>query len=251
MKKTISIWFAGLLVLAMAACSATPAASTAGSTVGQAESGTPQPNQQRTLNTETELLLGTFKLEGTDQAVTQEQAAELLPLWKAVKALSTSETTSSEEINALYQQIQETMTSDQMKAIDAMNLTAESTTEIMQQAGITPEAGFGGFSGTASPEQQATREALRASGNFPSGGSGGFPGGGGGGGAPAGGGGGGGGGGFPSGGGEFTGGERSGQNGETNGQFATAIASRGGATGMRVDESLVTALISLLEQRAG
>ena len=51
---------------------------------------------------ESKLALGTLILEDGEQAVTAEEAKTLLPLWKAVKSLSSSQTASQDEINALY-----------------------------------------------------------------------------------------------------------------------------------------------------
>jgi hypothetical protein len=81
------------------------------------------------------LALGTFKLEDTDQAVTATQAKKLLPLWKAVKSIGASDTAAQAEIDALYRQIKEAMTSDQWKAIQAMNLTMQDAQTIMAEVG--------------------------------------------------------------------------------------------------------------------
>ena len=81
------------------------------------------------------LALGTFKLEDTDQAVTAAQAKNLLPLWKAVKSIGASDTAAQAEIDALYRQIKESMTSEQWKAIQAMNLTMQDAQTIMAQVG--------------------------------------------------------------------------------------------------------------------
>ena len=47
-------------------------------------------NNANTLPVEYQLLLGTFKLEGTAQAVTADQAKLLLPLWQQIQKLSPS-----------------------------------------------------------------------------------------------------------------------------------------------------------------
>jgi hypothetical protein len=82
---------------------------------------------------ENKLAVGTLKLENTPQAVTAEQAKELLLLWKAVKSLSASTTTASEETAALYQQIQDTMTAEQLQAIQSFSLTQEDISALMKQ----------------------------------------------------------------------------------------------------------------------
>lgn len=83
----------------------------------------------------TQLIIGTLKLEDTAQAVTAEQAAELLPLWQTMQVLSDSDTAAEQEKEALIAQIQETMTAAQMQAITDMNLSREDMTSIMQQQG--------------------------------------------------------------------------------------------------------------------
>jgi hypothetical protein len=103
------------------------------------------------------LALGTLKLEGTSNAVTAKQAADLLPLWQVYSSLITSDTAAQEEKDALATQIQETMTSDQVKAIDALNMTQRDVFASMQQLGITtssqvnanstPQPNGGGFPG--------------------------------------------------------------------------------------------------------
>jgi hypothetical protein len=241
-KKIGGLCLMGMMIL-LTACSspvATQASNQQGNTTGTVlVEGTPQPGQ---VSTEMKLLLGTFSLEGSDQAVSAEQAAQLLPLWKAMKSLSSSDTTSQDEINALIKQIEESMTEEQMTAIDAMNLDNQSMMDIMQNLGIT--MGPSNLNGTpASAEQAATLQALRQSG----GGEGGFiPGGG-----PAGGGG----GGFnpgdgPSGGGGFPGGvppdAAAGQNG---GLRSTSTVGRRGGMSM-LNPMLLEELLNLLQERA-
>jgi len=82
------------------------------------------------------LVIGSFKLEGTDNAITTDQAAGLLPLWQVYLQLTTSDTAAQEEISALADQIQETMTPDQAKAINAWNLTPQDVFATMQEQGI-------------------------------------------------------------------------------------------------------------------
>lgn len=233
MLKKLGIFLAlGLMVFA-AACSGQGSAQTVGNTTARNVAGTPGVGN-RPLNQETKLLVGIYKLEGTSQAVTKDQAATLLPLWKAVKSLSASTTTSQAEMDALYKQIQDALTADQVKAIDAAGITNESVFEVMQKMGITPVAGAGGFRGTPmSTEQIATLQARRQS---QGGNGGGFPAGG----PPDGG---------PGGG--FGGGTNGGGTAQSNGTAATAIANRGGFGGGRTNTALVDALIKLLTERAG
>lgn len=96
---------------------------------------TPTASTNNDLPTETQLAVGTLKLEGTDQAVSVEQAKELVVYWQVYQTLSQSETTAQAEIDGLVAQIQEAMTDDQMKAITDMAITQQDVLTSMQ--GVT------------------------------------------------------------------------------------------------------------------
>ncbi len=100
------------------------------------------------LPTSTELLVGTFRLEDTDLAVTADQAKTLLPLWEMLQSLSSSSTAATEEIDAVVNQIKSTMTSEQMDEITSLNLTQQDVMALMGQNG-----GFGsnGTQGASTP----------------------------------------------------------------------------------------------------
>jgi hypothetical protein len=135
MKKIITILFT-ILAFTLTACGA----STSTGAVSSPQVGT----SRQTLEGVNLILLGTFKLDGTEQAVTPEQAKELLPLWQVYQEISTSSTAAQAEIDALEKQIEETMTSAQMQTINAMNLTSQDTFTVMQDRGI--QMGMGGTS---------------------------------------------------------------------------------------------------------
>ncbi len=63
-----------------------------------------------------------MKLDGSQNAVDSQTAAQLLPLWKAVRSLSASDGAAAEEIQAVYRQIEESMSAEQIQAIAAMQL---------------------------------------------------------------------------------------------------------------------------------
>lgn len=116
-----------------------------------------------------QLGFGTLLLEDTEYAVDPDQAAELLPLWKATRSLSGSETVAQEELEAVFNQIQDTMTTEQINAIAEMQLTGEEMVKLMEDLGLSFEFGGLGF-GNLTPEQQATTQAARESGEgFPGG----------------------------------------------------------------------------------
>lgn len=96
-----------------------------------------------------QLSLGTLRLEEMVDAVTSEQAKALLPLWQAIQGGALQSNT---EINAVMKQIEGTMTSEQLAAIAAMQLTAEDMRTWAQEQGLNMDF---------SPEAMATRQAER------------------------------------------------------------------------------------------
>jgi hypothetical protein len=102
------------------------------------------------LPTATQLIIGTFKFDGTDHAVTAEQAKELLPLWQVYSELLTSDTSTQKEMEGLIAQLQETMTTDQMQAITDMNLTQQDVMTVMQEQGAGVSSAVKNTSGTTS-----------------------------------------------------------------------------------------------------
>ncbi len=212
MKKTIFTTFI-LLALTLSACGTTQ-------TTTPGAQNTPGNGELPQI---TKLVLGTLKLEGTENAVSPEQADELLPLWQVYLSLLESDSASQEEIDALVDQISSTMTPEQSQAIEEMQLAQQDMLEIMQESGM----GMGNRPQTESGNQ---------SGNFsPPGGGEGFA-------PPEGGG--------PSGG--IPGGNGEGLDPE---QIATAQAAReagGGGFGMSgVPTALIEAVIEYLQETAG
>ena len=173
-KPFVICMLALVLIMGLAACSSLrlpgSASSQSGTTAnadttsaqdqnpqGQAFDMSQQPIEQK-------LAIGTLKLEGADNAITAEQAKALLPLWKAVKSMSADSNTSIEELNGLYEQIQESMTAAQIQAIQDLSLTPEETQALMQQYGVQMQAPQGA-PGNLSEEERATRIAeFRAQG---------------------------------------------------------------------------------------
>ena len=83
------------------------------------------------------LAIGTLKLKETDQAVTSDQAGELLPLWQIYRELSDSDTAAQAEFEAVIAKVRETMTTNQMQAITDMKLTQQDVSEVVQAQAIT------------------------------------------------------------------------------------------------------------------
>ena len=165
MKKILIVLAILAVMVVLVACGKT------GTAAGTNVNSTP-------LSTEAVLLIGTFKLDATSDAVTADQAKQLLPLWQTLQSLSTSNTAATAEINAVVDQIKSTMTTAQMDKITAMKLTQQDMMSIMSQTGFSPN----GSSTTATPMN--LRRLPSGSGSQSGGGAAGGPPGGPGGGAP-------------------------------------------------------------------
>lgn len=111
---------------------------------------------------DSKLALGMLYLEGGENAISAEQAQTLLPLWKALHVLSSSETISQVEIQGIYDQIKEALSAEQLAAIEALNLTGEEMTALMKKYGIEAGAMAGnGLGADLTDEERATRIANR------------------------------------------------------------------------------------------
>jgi hypothetical protein len=127
---------------------------------------------------EQKLAIGTLKLEGTGQAVTAKEAADLVPLWQAIKSLDASTNTAPSEITAVYKQIEGVMTPEQTQAIQKMTWTQQDMQALMTKYGVTFGAGQAGQGGqNLTADQRATRTAQFQSRTQNGGGGAGGPGG--------------------------------------------------------------------------
>ena len=172
MKGVFGVILVLVLVASLAGCARTAggSASTAAASpsLGQAGAGA--------LPATTQLVVGTFKLEDGDLAVDAQQAAELLPLWKAYLTLSRSDSAVEVELETLVVQIQETMTPEQTRAIETMQLTGEDMAALIQELGITAVGAGQSAEGRAS-RSSGTQGRFASGGGPPGGFEGGFPGG--------------------------------------------------------------------------
>jgi hypothetical protein len=120
-------------------------------TVAETPSGTqlanPDPGGYE-LSTEMELLVGTFRLDGTDLAVGADQAGALFPLWSRMKTTLASLTFTVEDVQVITGQIQAALTPDQLQAIDDMNLTFQDLTALMEEKNVS----FGRFGNAYAPD---------------------------------------------------------------------------------------------------
>lgn len=175
MKKTILSLILIVLVLALTACNGASAASETenntdlsnnieAATENENNTDTADGERQFSMPTEIFLMLGTVKLDETDLALDAEQASQLLPLWKALRSLGESETAAQAEIDAVITQIENGLTSEQISALEAMELTMQDMGGVAETLGVELGNLGGGF-GEITPEMKATREAARESGD--------------------------------------------------------------------------------------
>ena len=149
MKKIILLLFL-IFSLGAVACTATEDVdngSVSSDTISAENNGTQttrlDEDYRDALPIMTQLAAGTLELDETDLAVDATLAAELLPLWQAAQSLSNSDTAASVEVNAVLNQIQDTMSPAQIEAIAAMALTADSMAELLESGTITFGRGAG------------------------------------------------------------------------------------------------------------
>jgi hypothetical protein len=185
MKKQFNTMFGAIFIgfaLLLASCGsqpapATSAANSSSASASAANSSSPSTSvaddasagtsEEATLSLSLPMMaVATLKLEGTEAAVTPKQAAELLPLWQAANSLSASDNVTAAEMDAVLKQIQESMTVEQIDAIQPMDLTRQNIASLAQELGIDlPANNFANLT----PEQQATAQAARQSGQMPQG----------------------------------------------------------------------------------
>jgi hypothetical protein len=135
-KKTLLLLFMAVLLIPVLLTACSQTTSTGTSSVEMTE--------------ETNLIVGTIKLDGTDQAVNIDQAAQLIPLWQMLQSLETSGTAATAETDAVLNQIKALMTADQISAIHAMNLTQEDVMSAMGNMGMAP-----GINASGTPDASA------------------------------------------------------------------------------------------------
>ena len=118
-------------------------------------------------NLRSQLAYGTIKLADTLNAITSDQAKTLIPLWQAVVSLSGDTTTASEELTAVQDQITAALTSEQLQAIAAMQITNAGLNVFYAEYGIvlpTPIPGVTKVPGSGSgktDEEKAAAEATK------------------------------------------------------------------------------------------
>jgi hypothetical protein len=176
----ILIVFGLMIVLILTACGgretepvAAEESSASSSAVQSGNSGRLREDYTDALPVQSQLAIGILQLENGDQAVDETMAAKLLPLWRAVQSLSSSETAAEAEITAVLNQIQDTLSADQVAAIATMQLTDESFQALLVEGIISMRGAFGGSGqGGSGMGDGSGRPAGGPSGDLPGGGGG-------------------------------------------------------------------------------
>lgn len=175
--KKLFVFLSGIAFTLAACAGATSSpSSTTASEAATAASSALSTDYENALPVSQQLALGILALEDTALPIDATQAAALLPLWKAARALSQSETAAEAEVQAVFRQLEAALKPEQLAAIARRQLTQEDLAAVFRAQGLTFGPGGGAGFADLTPEQQATLEAARASGQPPAGG---FPGGGG------------------------------------------------------------------------
>jgi hypothetical protein len=185
-KRKSALLITSMLTVVLAACSAgtSPSGSSTGSTAapavdpdpsGAVAAGTPGGNPSAL-----QLAAGMLKLEGTSNAVSAQEAAQLLPLWQSLQQIESTASTPAvatgtpgprfdpalfQQVAAQVQSIENAMPPAQIQAIATMNLSRQDIGTVFQQADIPfggpGEGGFGfgpnASGGTFTPPQRTPR----------------------------------------------------------------------------------------------
>jgi hypothetical protein len=185
-KRIISFTLFSILALVLTACGASAAASQSNSPSGSlAGTGSPDQSNPAPINvtppagpSALQLAAGIIKLDGTSDAVTAQEAGQLLPLWQSLQQLENGPTPQAgaqgtpgprfdpanmQQVGAQVVLIENAMTPAQIQAITAMNLSRQDIFTTLQQVGIAmggPGQGGGSFGpngGTFTPPQGTPR----------------------------------------------------------------------------------------------
>ncbi len=116
-----------------------------------------------------QLAYGTIKLKDSPNVITPAQAKTLIPLWQAVIALSGDETTATEELTAVQDQITQALTPAQIQAVAEMKITNAELNTFYAQFGVvlpTPVPGVTKVPGSGKTEEEkaASRATAAAAG---------------------------------------------------------------------------------------
>lgn len=129
----------------------------------------PVDMDERPVDDQTKLIVGIIKLEGTDQTITSEQAANLISLWNSLLELTQSqEDVTQGQVDALVEQIKAVLSAEQLAAIEAMVIDQQTVLVFMQEHDIEMD-GMQRGQGDGQSFPQGTPAAGAPGGNAPQG----------------------------------------------------------------------------------
>jgi hypothetical protein len=99
-----------------------------------------------------QLMVGMLGLEGTELALNATQATSILPALTGLQEEITAGSVTQEKMVELDAYIRSILSTEQIDAITAMDLTQESMTTILEPYGITLPAQMGGGNGGGGPQ---------------------------------------------------------------------------------------------------
>ena len=163
--KKITILLLLTLSVFLSACSSEEANSDAADADGNnsTDSSFSSIEEQDGVQLQQLLAIGIVKLDESLVPISPEQANEQIILWKTLKSLAEADNVTNEEIASIYNQIESTLTEDQISEINLMELSFEDISEAFPDLEFTQRPGrFGDLT----PEERATRQAEFESGDF-------------------------------------------------------------------------------------
>ncbi len=154
--KLRSVWFVVFIIgmVVLTGCNQQAASGTTPEAIeAPTYTGVLRADYENALDVQSQLALGTLRLEGTADALTAAQAAQALPLWKT---LQDDRSMPLVEEHALAKQIEGTLTEAQLTAIAAMQLTSDDAQSWLQAQGpgmgmVEPGQGAATMPGTGGP----------------------------------------------------------------------------------------------------
>ena len=145
MKNTVVLGILIALLVTLTACGDNSGESSA------SESAILNDDYADALPVTAQLAVGTLLLEGTENAVTTEQAGDLLTNWQMLQALQSSGTAAQAELDVVVNQVEGAMTAEQLAAIKEMKLTTDNIAELAQEQGLGRGLAGGGQAGGFRP----------------------------------------------------------------------------------------------------
>ena len=151
-KALVLVLVLALVVPLLSACGQQVTADTIEQTAASAVySGALDLSYEGALDATSQLALGTLQLEGTELAVTEAQAGDLLALWQVLRS---GQLEGDGETNAVLRQIEAAMSEERVSAIAGLRLTQEDAQAWLEESGSAQAGSTQTDEGQARPGRQ-------------------------------------------------------------------------------------------------